>query len=328
MAISVFDTFFEKFIETTRGSELEQFHSALATRLESHFFSKRHGRKTEWDDALAALPEIETRKIKLDQDLIQIGEKSDLTILPEDFKTQLKGFMPWRKGPYDLFGTNINTEWRSDWKWQRIVPHLSPLQDKQVLDIGCGNGYHLFRMLGSGAKLALGIDPTLLFFYQFQLINRFLPDLPIHLLPLRGEHLPAFGLFDTVFSLGVLYHRRNPIDHLSELSGFLNSGGEVVLETLVVDGDANTVLVPKDRYAKMSNVWFLPSPAALLVWMSRAGFKNARIVDTNQTSIEEQRATEWMTFHSLTDFLDPSDSNRTFEGYPAPKRALVIAEKP
>ncbi len=328
MAISVFDTFFEKFIETTRGSELEQFHSALATRLESHFFSKRHGRKTEWDDALAALPEIETRKIKLDQDLIQIGEKSDLTILPEDFKTQLKGFMPWRKGPYDLFGTNINTEWRSDWKWQRIVPHLSPLQDKQVLDIGCGNGYHLFRMLGSGAKLALGIDPTLLFFYQFQLINRFLPDLPIHLLPLRGEHLPAFGLFDTVFSLGVLYHRRNPIDHLSELSGFLNSGGEVVLETLVVDGDANTVLVPKDRYAKMSNVWFLPSPAALLVWMSRAGFKNARIVDINQTSIEEQRATEWMTFHSLTDFLDPSDSNRTFEGYPAPKRALVIAEKP
>ena len=209
-----------------------------------------------------------------------------------------------------------------------FVDNKDIINNKKVLDIGCGNGYHLFCMLASGAKLALGIDPTLLFFYQFQLINRFLPDLPIHLLPLRGEHLPAFGSFDTVFSLGVLYHRRNPIDHLTELLGFLNSGGEVVLETLVVDGDANTVLVPEDRYAKMSNVWFLPSPDALEIWMSRAGFKHVRVVDINQTSIEEQRATEWMTFHSLADFLDPLDSNQTFEGYPAPKRALVIAQKP
>jgi tRNA (mo5U34)-methyltransferase len=328
MTISVFDTFFEKFIKTTRGSDLEPFQDELAASLESHFFSKRHGRKTEWDDALATLPELEPKHFDLGQDLIQIGENSDLTISTEDFKAKLKNFMPWRKGPYELFGTNINTEWRSDWKWQRIVPPISSLQDKQVLDIGCGNGYHLFRMLASGAKLALGIDPTLLFFYQFQLINRFLPDLPIHLLPLRGEHLPAFGSFDTVFSLGVLYHRRNPIDHLTELLGFLNSGGEVVLETLVVDGDANTVLVPEDRYAKMSNVWFLPSPDALEIWMSRAGFKHVRVVDINQTSIEEQRATEWMTFHSLADFLDPLDSNQTFEGYPAPKRALVIAQKP
>jgi len=327
MADSVFDTFFDKFIDSIRDSDLEQFRDELAISLETHFFSKRHGRKDEWDSALAALPNLKTQDFNLNQDLVQIGNVAELTVSAEEFESQLKCFMPWRKGPYELFGTHINTEWRSDWKWQRIIPHISSLEDKQVLDIGCGNGYHLFRMYAAGAKLALGIDPTLLFFYQFHVITGFLPKLPVHLLPLRGEHLPEFGLFDTVFSLGVLYHRRNPIDHLTELLGFLAPGGEVVLETLVVDGDANTVLVPTDRYAKMSNVWFLPSPDALLVWLSRAGFRNVRVVDINQTSTEEQRATDWMTFHSLADFLDPLDSNRTSEGYSAPKRALVIAQK-
>jgi tRNA (mo5U34)-methyltransferase len=327
MSQSIFDTFFKKFQISIQGSELEQFEAELAASLERHFFSKRHGRKKEWDTALAALPAIANARYSLDEDTIRIGDASELTISPDEFKTQLKSFMPWRKGPYDLFGTNINTEWRSDWKWQRIAPHISSLQDKMVLDIGCGNGYHLLRMLGSGAKLALGIDPTLLFFYQFELLTRFLPSLPVHLLPLRGENLPAFGVFDTVFSLGVLYHRRNPIDHLTELLAFLAPGGEAVIETLVVEGDSSTVLVPQDRYAKMANVWFLPSPAALLVWMQRAGFKNARIVDLNQTSTLEQRTTDWMTFHSLSDFLDPDDSNKTWEGYSAPKRALIIAEK-
>lgn len=327
MSSSIFDSFFNKFRESIQGSELEQFEKELAASLESNFFSKRHGRKSEWDTALAALPAVTTQHYAFDQDTIHIGQESELAISPNEFETQLKCFMPWRKGPYELFGTNINTEWRSDWKWQRITPHISSLQDRTVLDIGCGNGYHLFRMLGSGAKLALGIDPTLLFFYQFELLARFLPSLPVHLLPLRGENLPRFGVFDTVFSLGVLYHRRNPIDHLTELLEFLAPGGEVVIETLVVEGDASTVLVPQDRYAKMSNVWFLPSPDALLLWMQRAGFKNARIVDINQTSTLEQRTTDWMTFHSLGDFLDPQDGNKTWEGYPAPKRALIIAEK-
>jgi len=299
----------------------------MAEIIQNNFFAKKHGRKPEWDAALAALPDATTLNYKLNQAIVQIGDHNELSISKDEFETGLKRFMPWRKGPFNLFGTHIDTEWRSDWKWARITPHISSLQDRQVLDIGCGNGYHLFRMLGAGAKLALGIDPTLLFFYQFQLLTRFLPPLPLHLLPLRGEQLPAFGLFDSVFSLGVLYHRRNPIDHLTELFGFLAPGGEVIVETLVVEGDASTVLVPTDRYAKMSNVWFLPSPDALVIWMGRAGFTNVRVVDINQTSTNEQRATEWMNFHSLADFLDPHDKNRTFEGYPAPKRALIIAEK-
>jgi hypothetical protein len=131
---------------------------------------------------------------------------------------------------------------------------------------------------------------------------------------------------------GILFGRavpsRSPIDHLTELGGFLRPGGELVLETLVVPGDEHTVLVPADRYAKMSNVWFLPAVPMLETWLRRAGFVNIRTVDVDQTSILEQRRTDWMTFHSLEDFLDPADPNKTFEGYPAPRRAITIAEKP
>ena len=237
-------------------------------------------------------------------------------------------FLPWRKGPFQVGKTLVDTEWRSDWKWQRISRHIEPLEGKRVLDIGCGNGYHLFRMLGAGADLALGIDPTILFNYQFSLLQRLSQPNRAYLLPLRSEHLPQFGGFDTVFSLGVLYHRRSPIDHLKELLSFAKPGGELVLETLIVEGDQNTLLIPRDRYAKMANVWFIPSTSMLELMLRRAGFVDVKTVDVNVTSIEEQRATRWMKFQSLEDYLDPTDNTKTVEGYPAPARAVLVARKP
>jgi len=50
------------------------------------------------------------------------------------------------------------------------------------------------------------------------------------------------------------------------------------------------------------------------------------IVDVGQTSVEEQRRTPWMTFHSLAQFLDPDDPGLTIEGLPAPRRAILTAE--
>jgi tRNA (mo5U34)-methyltransferase len=158
-------------------------------------------------------------------------------------------------------------------------------------------------------------------------VQKLLANNNAHLLPLRSEHLPGFNFFDTVFSLGVLYHRRSPVDHITELLSFVRDGGEVILETLVVPGDKQTILVPRDRYAKMANVWFLPSAAALENLLHRAGLVNIRTVDVNQTSTSEQRTTEWMDFQSLSDFLYPDDLSLTSEGYPAPRRAIVIANK-
>jgi tRNA (mo5U34)-methyltransferase len=137
---------------------------------------------------------------------------------------------------------------------------------------------------------------------------------------------PNLQAFDTVFSMGVFYHRRSPFSHLTELRSCLRRGGQLVLETLVIDAGPDQVLVPESRYAKMRNVWFIPSPQTLVSWMKRAGFRDIRLVDVTQTTTDEQRSTAWMQFESLADFLDPHDFSRTVEGYPAPCRATVTAK--
>ena len=241
----------------------------------------------------------------------------------------LKTFHPWRKGPYTVHDIHIDTEWRSDWKWDRVLPHISPLKNRSVLDVGCGNGYHMWRMLGEGARLTVGIDPSHLFLVQFEAIRKLMgDDQRAHLLPLGIEQLPKLEAYDTVFSMGVLYHRRSPLDHLIQLKDQLVSGGELVLETLVIEGDENAVLVPVDRYAQMRNVYFFPSARALKRWLEQVGFEDVRIVDENVTTVGEQRTTEWMTHNSLPDYLDPNDPSKTVEGHPAPRRAVLVATKP
>lgn len=101
-----------------------------------------------------------------------------------------------------------------------------------------------------------------------------------------------------------------------------------MLETLVIEGDVNQVLLPEDRYAKMRNVWFIPSADAICHWLTRCGYRNVKLVDVNVTSLEEQRSTEWMQYESLKDFLDPENPSITVEGYPAPTRAVFTANMP
>jgi len=318
----------EAFFEYAQDTDLAPFEPALRQALAQHYQQKKHGRTDEWDAALNAMPQLIDADYSWHSDSVTIHKPNTLELDQAAYTQQLKAFMPWRKGPWNLLGVDIETEWRSDWKWQRIAPHISCLEGRQVLDIGTGNGYFLYRMLGAGARLALGIDPTRIFLYQFHAAQRLLPANGAHLLPLRSEHLPAFGCFDTVFCLGVLYHRRSPIDHIQELLSYLRPGGELVLETLVVPGGPDTILVPQGRYAKMANVWFLPSAQALEVILRKLGLINVRTVDLNQTSTQEQRATPWMSFHSLADFLDPNDAGLTAEGHPAPLRATLVATKP
>ncbi len=287
-----------------------------------------HGKMVGWQSGLQALPEVRPSHIEL-KDRVEIGRAEDLGSVSRDkFIEQLKAFHPWRKGPYSLFGVDIDTEWRSDWKWDRVLPHIQSLAGRKVLDIGCGNSYHGWRMRGAGAELVIGIDPLLISVMQFHVMQRYLRDDKHHLLPLGVEDIPAdLACFDSVFSMGVLYHRRSPLDHLLELKGCLRPGGELVLETLIIEGEKETFFMPEGRYAKMRNVWFLPSIPTMTLWLRRCGFKNIACVDTNRTSREEQRQTEWMTYESLTDFLDPQDPEKTIEGHPAPLRAIFTATK-
>lgn len=297
----------------------------LAELSQQRLLTAPHGDWPKWQKAIDAMPAV-AAQLQAAQDTVAL--LADEFVNQEQLVPLLRQLMPWRKGPFDFFGLLVDTEWRSDWKWQRIQPHLSPLKGRRVLDVGCGSGYHLWRMWAEGADQVLGVDPTLLFLAQFLSIKQYAMDAPVWFAPVKMEELPpSLECFDTVFSMGVLYHRKSPLEHLEELQNALRPGGELVLETLVVEGDETTLLMPQDRYAMMRNVWFLPSVPLLERWLARLGFTQIRTVDVNQTSQDEQRATSWMTFQSLADFLRPDDNALTHEGYPAPRRATVLATK-
>lgn len=301
----------------------------LPDTVDKAFNQPRHGDMDSWLTMLEALPEITPSSVDL-LNAVRIGKREDCSDEQRaELEQHLRLLHPWRKGPISIFGIDINTEWRSDWKWQRLEPHIHPLAGRSILDVGCGNGYYALRMVGAGAKLVVGIDPGQKYIMQFYALKHYLGEIPAHLLPLGVEDIPPdLQAFDTVFSMGVLYHRRSPLDHLLELKGCLRPGGELVLETLVIEGDEQAVLVPRDRYQQMRNVWFLPSTAALSLWLQRCGFKDVRVVDVTHTSLAEQRKTDWMQFDSLADFLDPNDHSKTIEGYPGPMRAVVLATAP
>ncbi|MEX2469433.1 MAG: tRNA 5-methoxyuridine(34)/uridine 5-oxyacetic acid(34) synthase CmoB [Pseudohongiellaceae bacterium] len=301
--------------------------AALTPQLQPAFLdSLRHGDFQRWRRLESALPRL-TPSVVEPGAIVRIGRAGDIdTPTRAELSARLRELIPWRKGPFELFGIAIDAEWRSDLKWTRLVNAIAPLAGKTVLDVGCGNGYHCFRMLESGAAQVLGIDSHLPYVGQFWALKHFLPELPVDVLPLALEQWPAMEpAFDTVFSMGVLYHARSPLDHLLHLKRALKPGGELVLESIVVPGDKGYALTPSGRYARMGNVWFVPGVATTVSWLERCGFEQIRVIDESPTMAIEQRKTEWMPFDSLEDSLDPNDSGRTIEGYPAPRRAVILA---
>jgi len=290
-----------------------------------------HGDLPRWQALLAALPPLSGESIcHWQRDIVTLTPTPALSPPQQQvLVAQLQQLRPWRKGPFRIAGVTIDSEWRSDWKWRRVVPHIAPLAGRRVLDVGCGNGYYSWRMVGAGAAEVVGVDPTLLFFMQWLAVRHFAGShWPLTLLPIPLAVWPPEAVaFDTLFSMGVLYHRPDPVDHLRQLAALLRPGGELVLETLILDRPGNAHLQPRGRYAQMRNVHAIATPSQLLQWLDMAGFDHARCVDVTPTRIAEQRATDWMTFQSLADFLDPTDHWRTIEGYPAPVRGVLIATR-
>ncbi|MEN8127381.1 MAG: tRNA 5-methoxyuridine(34)/uridine 5-oxyacetic acid(34) synthase CmoB [Planctomycetota bacterium] len=316
-----YSDFFAYLKTTTLSDVAEEF--AARTNLVLEELS--HGDFDKWQGAVDAMPERVPPAIDLTKDAVTVaGELDDAQWAL--LKDNLMRLHPWRKGPFELFGVKIDTEWRSGLKWARLQSHID-LKDKLILDVGCGNGYYLFRMLGAGAKATVGVDPFLLYVMQFHAINKYVQANRASVLPLGAEDIPAdCGCFDTVFSMGILYHRREPKEHLKQLRGFLKPGGQVVLETIVLDTKGEELLVPDGRYAKMRNVWAIASPVLLTKWLTECGFENIEILDVTRTTQNEQRKTDWMTFESLGEFLNPNDDAKTLEGHPAPVRAILTAQ--
>jgi len=301
--------------------ELRALEGACAERMSP----EHHGDAPRWLAALDALPDVGPSHVSLG-DTVRIGLRSDMNDVQHDaLAASLRVLHPWRKGPFEFFGLKIDTEWRSDWKWARLASALDDLAGKRILDVGAGNGYYGWRMLESGADFVLGVDPTILFNMQHRAASFYLPELAERnvLLPIQFEELPPGPVFDIVFSMGVIYHRKDPREHVARLRAHTAPGGRVFVETLVVGHEHSPWLEPARRYARMRNVWILPTVETLQVWLAEAGFRDIGVVSVDRTTTEEQRTTDWMCFESLAAALDPHDPMRTVEGYPAPVRAVV-----
>ena len=296
---------------------------------ESFIANLNHGDLKRWLETIENAPDLTPSSIDLGE-IITIGSDSDANSADLGaLDSILTEFIPWRKGPFNLFGIELDTEWKSNLKWTRLKDKIAPLNDRQVLDVGSGNGYYSLRMIEAGARQVIGIDPHLAYVIQFWLLKRYIPYIDAYVLPLTLEQIPSsLPLFDTVFSMGVIYHRRSPIDHLMQLKSCLRRGGQLVIESIIVDGEEGYSLTPGKRYARMTNVWFLPSILTLMNWLTRCGYVDINLVDESTTSWNEQRKTQWMPFDSLDNALLPDDLSKTIEGYPAPKRAVITAIKP
>lgn len=315
----------ERFLRELESWGHRHWSPALSELWEQRLRADAHGHMPRWREAIQRLP-TPGPNIRLDASQRAVRIVGDgLAVDRAELQQLLMTFHPWRKGPFELFGLTIDTEWQSFMKWDRLASTID-FRNRRVLDVGCGNGYYGWRMLDAGASCVVGFDPYPLYNMQFQVVQRYAPESCRHfLLPFTDQELPdPFRLFDCVLSMGVLYHRTSPIDHLQALAATIVAGGQLVLETLVVDSVEETVLVPANRYAKMRNVWFIPSVPMLVRWLERTGFGQIEIVDVSSTTTVEQRRTEWMTFESIDDFLAPNDPASTVEGYPAPRRAIVV----
>ncbi|MCP3874324.1 MAG: tRNA 5-methoxyuridine(34)/uridine 5-oxyacetic acid(34) synthase CmoB [Desulfobacteraceae bacterium] len=291
------------------------------------FLDHAKGNFLKYKKILESIPDFIPSSIDFKHEAITIGDKSDLTTKDASFLNEkLEQLCPWRKGPFNLFGIKIDSEWQSWMKWDRVEPHLGNLKGRRILDIGPSNGYYMFKMAGHNPLMVLGVEPQSSFYFQYLTLQKFLKQDNVFCLPIPHDQLPKMDkYFDTVFCMGVLYHRKSPVQMLKDIFDSMKPGGELVLENLIIDSKQNFCLFPKDRYAKMRNIFFIPDLLVMESWLLRAGFTNIRCVDVTKTSIEEQRKTKWIQTETLKDFLDPNDPNKTIEGYPAPVRAIFIA---
>jgi tRNA (mo5U34)-methyltransferase len=276
-----------------------------------------------------SIAEIRAEYLDLSGDVVRIGKKDELTIKQHKKVYQvLKEFMPWRKGPFEIFGIPIDAEWRSEYKWKHVIPELPDLKDKIIADIGCNNGYYMFRMAPSAPKMVIGFEPYLLHYFTFNTLNSFARQKNLYLELMGVEQIPLYSnSFDLVFLMGIIYHRISPIEMLKNINKAMTRQGTIIVESQAIQGEEPVALFPEKTYAKAPGVYFVPTASCLCNWLARTGFKDIKLFHSHPMNSQLQRKTEWMDFESYSDFIDPLNSDLTIEGYPAPIRVFIKATK-
>ncbi|MBU0682131.1 MAG: tRNA 5-methoxyuridine(34)/uridine 5-oxyacetic acid(34) synthase CmoB [Proteobacteria bacterium] len=271
------------------------------------------------------LPHLKAAHLDFSGDAVTIGKADEISLADRDkLLAALKEFMPWRKGPFSIFGVDIDAEWRSNRKWDRLLPVLPDLKDKVIADVGSNNGYYMFRMQHYNPKLVVGFEPYLHHYFTFRMLNGFAGCSNLELELLGVEDLGLFTeSFDVVFLMGILYHRISPVDCLKEIKKAMTPGGTLIVESQAIPGQEPVALFPEGRYAKVPGTYFVPTGTCVKNWMIRAGFSQVEIFCSHEMNSDEQRRTDWMDFESYTDFIDPQNPALTVEGYPAPLRVFL-----
>jgi len=297
-------------------------------RLEREF-KKTEPNLQEYNDALKSLPTFKSKNINLASDQIKIGDESEFTSEQKAaFETAVKTFIPWKKGPFDFFGHKIDSEWRSDLKWNRIKENIGSLKGQKIADIGCNNGYFMFRMAAENPELVIGLEPYAKNYLNFKFIQNFEQIESLYFELLGTEHIHHYPkFFDKVFCLGILYHQTDPVQTLRKIFQSLKPSGELIIDCQGIAGEDPVALVPEGRYAQARGIWYMPTLSCLKNWMRRAQFRDIECFFDEKLSVDEQRTTKWAPIKSLKDFLDPNDPNKTIEGYPAPRRFYLKARR-
>ena len=281
-------------------------------------------------EALAFARNHPASSVDYSQAVVRVGRAEDL---PDSgsrarLAEYLQAFAPWRKGPFEIFGQQIDANWRCDLKWERVAAFMEPLRGRRVCDVGTGNGYYLFRMAAHEPQSVLGLDPTQSFAQCFEFLNAF------HETPALQFRQAGFDClretqyeraFDTIFCLGIVYHHTDPIDLLRILHTALRPGGQLIVESLGLPADfcqAPIALTPaRGRYAGGGGNWFVPNALCLEQWLRRSGFRDVQLQGEYDFQKEQVRTNE---LPGLSEFLRGSE---TVEAYPVPVRIYASARR-
>lgn len=276
---------------------------------------------------------LKTKHHNVSKGQIEFGLASELSLAHKKlFVDHLRQLGPWKKGPFSFFGVEIDAQWRSDIKWDRLhsTLDLDEIKGKKVADIGCHNGYFLWRLLEHDPEFILGIEPTLQHFLSFSLMKDFLISSPqnISYLPTNANILVRFEkFFDLVFCLGVLYHTKDPLGLMQICRNALAPKGKVIFDTLIYPSDSEVSFTPHKKYAGIGGVWHVPSEKVFFTWAQRTGFKKCTRLYLGEQTYDEQKQTDWCSQPGQTSFLSKDDLSQTCEGYLAPLRAYYLCEK-
>ncbi|MDH5719863.1 MAG: tRNA 5-methoxyuridine(34)/uridine 5-oxyacetic acid(34) synthase CmoB [Spirochaetia bacterium] len=302
---------------------------ALGQILKQKYDKIKDNRYKVFIDALNNLSLLKTAVKDYKNSVVKIGSKDELSPkAAENLYKLLKLFVPWRKGPFSLFGIDIDAEWRSDLKWERFLPFIDDMRDKTICDIGANSGYYMFRAAHYSPKLVLGVDPTIRFWLTFKFLQSYANEKSLYYEPFGFEELNYFNeFFDIIFCMGIVYHHKDPLDALKKSFDALKPGGQILVESLGYDSADSIAFFPGKKYAGVSGVWFVPSETCLENWLIRAGFSDVQCRYNLLMEEKEQRETKWAPGKSFIDFIDKKDSSKTTEGFLRPRRLYFTARK-